>query len=57
MEESVKATTEILNLIAFLLGSPEFALAHAQPWPSRHPLPEETKPAQNEALAKKAANS
>jgi hypothetical protein len=48
----LKATTEILNLIAFLLGSPDYALLHELYLRRR---PAGIDPPRNKRLAKKKA--
>jgi hypothetical protein len=49
----LKSTTEILNLIAFLFGSPDYAMLHELYLRRR---PAGIDPPTNKRLAKKAAN-
>ena len=38
----MKSTKDILSLIAFLLGSPDYAILPTGPYLSRRPVPSET---------------
>jgi hypothetical protein len=51
----LKCTKDILSLIAFLLGSPDYAILHTEPYLSRRPVPSETASTGKKRL-KKAAN-
>jgi hypothetical protein len=55
LEDDLKATVNILNLLAFLLGSPDYAQPHALAFQKPRPVAARTNPPSETRLAKRAA--
>lgn len=55
LEDAVKATVDILNLLAFLLGSPDYPQPHALAFQKPRAVAARTNPPNENRLAKVAA--